>query len=149
DPPLRRGRRLGETGRGPAPVLRGTLRMGLDAYVEQVVVFMAAVAVLAGIPLAVATLAGVVISFLQAITQIQDQTLPQTVKIVAIALTFIVGSMPLVFATGAGAASRQEIGTVVVGGMIAASSLALFFVPMVYRVLEELATRRSGGRRHA
>ena len=65
------------------------------------------------------------------------------------ALTFIVGSMPLVFATGAGAASRQEIGTVVVGGMIAASSLALFFVPMVYRVLEELATRRSGGRRHA
>ena len=33
--------------------------------------------------------------------------------------------------------------------MIAASSLALFFVPMVYRVLEELATRRSGGRRHA
>ena len=55
------------------------------------------------------------------------------------AMTFIFGSMPLVFATGAGAASRQEIGTVVVGGMIAASTLALFFVPLFYRLFEELA----------
>jgi TetR/AcrR family transcriptional regulator, repressor of the mexAB-oprM multidrug resistance operon len=34
-------------------------------------------------------------------------------------MTFIIGTLPLVFATGAGAASRQEIGTVVVGGMLA------------------------------
>ncbi|MGL6213436.1 efflux RND transporter permease subunit, partial [Billgrantia desiderata] len=56
------------------------------------------------------------------------------------ALTFIIGSLPLVFATGAGAASRQEIGTVVVGGMLLASSLALIFVPLAYKLLEDLAT---------
>lgn len=58
------------------------------------------------------------------------------------AMTFIIGTLPLVFATGAGAASRQEIGTVVVGGMVAASSLALFFVPLFYKLLEDVATRR-------
>ena len=55
------------------------------------------------------------------------------------ALTFIIGTLPLVFATGAGAASRQEIGTVVVGGMVLASSLALLFVPLIYCLLEELS----------
>ena len=55
------------------------------------------------------------------------------------ALTFIIGSAPLMVATGAGAASRQEIGTVVVGGMIAASTLALFFVPLFYRLFEEFS----------
>lgn len=64
------------------------------------------------------------------------------------ALTFIIGTLPLVFASGAGAASRQEIGTVVVGGMVLASSLALFFVPLIYCLLEEMADalrRRRGG----
>jgi len=55
------------------------------------------------------------------------------------AMTFIIGSLPLVLATGAGAVSRQEIGTVVVGGMLAASSLALVFVPLFYRLLEDAA----------
>ncbi|SMP38026.1 hydrophobic/amphiphilic exporter-1, HAE1 family/multidrug efflux pump [Desulfonatronum zhilinae] len=53
------------------------------------------------------------------------------------ALTFIIGSLPLVFATGAGANSRQEIGTVVVGGMILASSLALLFVPVFYKLMDD------------
>lgn len=53
------------------------------------------------------------------------------------ALTFIIGSLPLVFASGAGANSRQEIGTVVVGGMIAASSLALLFVPVFYKLMDD------------
>lgn len=57
------------------------------------------------------------------------------------ALTFIIGTLPLVFATGAGAASRQEIGTVVVGGMVAASSLALLFVPLAYMLLEDISGR--------
>lgn len=69
------------------------------------------------------------------------------------ALTFIIGTLPLVFATGAGAASRQEIGTVVVGGMLAASTLALLFVPLFYKLLEDLATwrrnRRAGESDHA
>jgi HAE1 family hydrophobic/amphiphilic exporter-1/multidrug efflux pump len=60
------------------------------------------------------------------------------------ALTFIIGSLPLVFATGAGAASRREIGTVVVGGMILASTLALLFVPMFYKLLEDLSSWRRG-----
>jgi len=58
------------------------------------------------------------------------------------ALTFIIGSLPLVFASGAGAASRREIGTVVVGGMIAASTLALLFVPLFYKLLEDLSAWR-------
>jgi hydrophobe/amphiphile efflux-1 (HAE1) family protein len=62
------------------------------------------------------------------------------------ALTFIIGSLPLVFATGAGAASRQEIGVVVVGGMLVASSLALLFVPLAYKLLEDLVSWRSARR---
>ncbi|WP_114417971.1 efflux RND transporter permease subunit [Marinospirillum perlucidum] len=62
--------------------------------------------------------------------------------IIMTALTFIIGTLPLVFATGAGAASRQEIGTVVVGGMIFASTLALVFVPLIYKLLDDLASWR-------
>ncbi len=58
------------------------------------------------------------------------------------ALTFIIGSLPLAFSSGAGAVSRQEIGTVVVGGMIAASTLALIFVPVFYMVLEQRGFKR-------
>ncbi|MBL4834853.1 MAG: multidrug efflux RND transporter permease subunit [Pseudomonas sp.] len=58
------------------------------------------------------------------------------------ALTFIIGSLPLAFSTGAGAVSRQEIGTVVVGGMLAASTLALIFVPVFYMVLEQRGFKR-------
>ena len=66
--------------------------------------------------------------------------------IVMTAMTFIIGTLPLVFASGAGAASRQEIGTVVVGGMIAASTLALLFVPLFYKLLEDLASWRQARR---
>ena len=64
--------------------------MAADGFVQQVILFMTAVALLAGVPLAVATVVGLVISFFQAITQIQDQTLSQTVKIAAIAATFLI-----------------------------------------------------------
>ncbi|WP_372972097.1 efflux RND transporter permease subunit [Marinobacter sp.] len=63
------------------------------------------------------------------------------------ALTFIVGSMPLAFSTGAGAASRQEIGTVVVGGMIVASTLALFFVPLFFKLIEDFGDWRQSRKR--
>ena len=56
--------------------------------------------------------------------------------------TFFIGMLPLMFATGAGAASRQEIGTVVVGGMLVASTLALLFVPLMYKLLDDLTTWR-------
>ncbi len=61
-------------------------------------------------------------------------------------LAFILGAMPLVLASGAGAASRHSIGTGIIGGMIAATTLALFFVPLFYyliaRLREHLGSRR-------
>ncbi|MDE3055443.1 MAG: multidrug efflux RND transporter permease subunit [Verrucomicrobiota bacterium] len=47
-------------------------------------------------------------------------------------ITFIVGVLPLVISKGAGAASRHAVGTGVMGGMIAATTLALFFVPLFF-----------------
>ena len=61
-------------------------------------------------------------------------------------LSFILGSMPLVLASGAGAASRHSIGTGIIGGMIGATSLALFFVPLFYYLITSLRERLSGGR---
>ncbi len=51
-------------------------------------------------------------------------------------LTFIFGVMPLVFTSGAGAASRHAVGTGVMGGMIAATLLGIFFVPFFYKLIE-------------
>jgi HAE1 family hydrophobic/amphiphilic exporter-1 len=58
------------------------------------------------------------------------------------AFAFILGVLPLMFATGAGAASRQSIGTTVFGGMVAATILSLVFVPVFYAVIERLRERR-------
>jgi HAE1 family hydrophobic/amphiphilic exporter-1 len=57
------------------------------------------------------------------------------------AFAFILGVVPLMIATGAGAASRQSIGTTVFGGMLAATILTLAFVPVFYAVIEELRER--------
>jgi HAE1 family hydrophobic/amphiphilic exporter-1 len=54
------------------------------------------------------------------------------------AFAFILGVVPLMFAHGAGAASRQSIGTTVFGGMLAATVLTLLFVPVFYAVIETL-----------
>jgi HAE1 family hydrophobic/amphiphilic exporter-1 len=52
------------------------------------------------------------------------------------AFAFILGVLPLVFATGAGAASRQSLGTAVFGGMLAATALTLVFTPVFYYLIE-------------
>src|SRR5207253_10801338 len=52
---------------------------------------------------------------------------------------FILGIFPLVNATGAGAVSRRALGTAVFGGMIAATVLAVFFVPVFYVVVERFS----------
>ena len=57
------------------------------------------------------------------------------------AFAFILGVVPLMVATGAGAASRQSIGTTVFGGMLAATLLTLVFVPVFYVVIERLRER--------
>ena len=56
---------------------------------------------------------------------------------------FILGSFPLVVATGAGAASRHSIGTTVVGGMLAVTVLGVLLVPAFYVAVERLAEWRA------
>jgi Cu/Ag efflux pump CusA len=58
-------------------------------------------------------------------------------------MAFIFGMIPLVVARGAGASSRQSIGTGVMGGMLAATFLAIFFVPLFYVVTRRLTQRRA------
>jgi len=47
-------------------------------------------------------------------------------------IAFILGLVPLVVATGAAEISRRAVGTAVFGGMLAASSIGIFLVPMLY-----------------
>ena len=54
---------------------------------------------------------------------------------------FILGVAPLLFATGAGAAGQRAIGTVVFGGMIASTLLAIPFVPVLYVIMQRLSER--------
>ncbi len=53
--------------------------------------------------------------------------------------SFILGTIPLVVASGAGANARHSIGTGILGGMIGATSLALFFVPLMFYLIVEAA----------
>ena len=59
--------------------------------------------------------------------------------IIMTSLAFIFGVLPLVFATGAGAVARKTIGFTVLGGMISASSLAIFIVPVLFVVIIRIA----------
>jgi HAE1 family hydrophobic/amphiphilic exporter-1 len=54
---------------------------------------------------------------------------------------FILGVLPLVFASGAGAQSRHSVGTTVFGGMIVSTALNLFFIPVLYVIVESLRER--------
>jgi HAE1 family hydrophobic/amphiphilic exporter-1/multidrug efflux pump len=60
-------------------------------------------------------------------------------------LAFILGVLPLAVSTGAGAGARHSVGTGVMGGMIAATFLAIFFVPMFFKLFTDrhLTERRS------
>ncbi len=57
-------------------------------------------------------------------------------------LAFILGVLPLVAARGAGQAGRRSVGTTVFGGMIASTLLNLFFIPVLYLVIEGARERR-------
>ena len=61
--------------------------------------------------------------------------------IVMTSLAFILGVVPLAISTGAGSAARHSIGTGVIGGMLAATFLAIFFVPVFFVLSESLARR--------
>jgi multidrug efflux pump len=63
-------------------------------------------------------------------------------------VAFTMGVVPLAFASGAGATTRIAIGTAVLGGMISATILATFFIPLFYVVVRRITDflrRRSGG----
>ncbi|WP_152225854.1 efflux RND transporter permease subunit [Pseudomonas sp. SCB32] len=62
--------------------------------------------------------------------------------IIMTSLAFIFGAVPLAIATGAGANSRHSIGTGIIGGMLAATSLALLFVPLFSYLVERLGERK-------
>jgi len=56
---------------------------------------------------------------------------------------FLLGVLPLVIASGAGAASRRALGTAVFGGMAAATLAGIFIIPVLYVVMQRLAERRA------
>ena len=62
---------------------------------------------------------------------------------------FILGVVPLAIATGASANSRHSIGTGVIGGMLGATAIAVFFIPMFFLVLERLGKKSSGKKAQA
>jgi multidrug efflux pump len=61
--------------------------------------------------------------------------------IIMTSVAFILGCVPLAIATGASANSRISIGTGVIGGMLAATVIAVFWIPMFYYVIETLSER--------
>jgi hydrophobic/amphiphilic exporter-1 (mainly G- bacteria), HAE1 family len=56
---------------------------------------------------------------------------------------FILGCVPLWTATGAGSVARQIMGTTVIGGMVAATAIAIFIIPALFVLVERFASRRS------
>jgi HAE1 family hydrophobic/amphiphilic exporter-1 len=58
------------------------------------------------------------------------------------AFAFILGTVPLAIASGSGAKSRQILGTVVIGGMLAATVIAVFLIPVTFYVVEKLVGKR-------
>ena len=65
------------------------------------------------------------------------------------AFAFILGCVPLWTANGAGAVSRRVLGTAVIGGMLAATVIAIFLIPVMFDIVESLTVRFGGKTVHA
>jgi multidrug efflux pump len=63
--------------------------------------------------------------------------------IIMTSFAFVLGTVPLAIATGASANSRHSIGTGVIGGTLAATVIAIFFIPMFYWSLQTLSAKFS------
>ena len=59
-------------------------------------------------------------------------------------LAFILGCVPLWVASGAGSVARQIMGTAVIGGMVAASAIGIFFIPAIFYLVEKLSGAGKG-----
>ena len=66
--------------------------------------------------------------------------------IVMTSFAFVLGIAPLLLATGARAAGQRAIGTVVFGGMLSSTLLAIPFVPVFYVIMQRLSERRRKGK---
>ena len=82
------------------------------------------------------------LSIAQAVVEASQQRLR---PILMTALSTIIGIVPLAIASGAGAASRQSLGTAVIGGMCVATVLSLFVVPVLYITIKTMQERWRGG----
>jgi multidrug efflux pump len=69
--------------------------------------------------------------------------------IVMTSFAFILGCVPLAIASGPGANSLRAIGTGVIGGMLASTLIAVFFVPLLFWLLESMSERFAGGKEPA
>lgn len=78
------------------------------------------------------------------VTAVQQAAAQRLRPILMTSLTFLVGMLPLVFATGAGAASRQAVGTGVLGSMFTATALGIFYTPLFYFLIRGWLQRRRG-----
>jgi HAE1 family hydrophobic/amphiphilic exporter-1 len=61
---------------------------------------------------------------------------------------FILGVLPLAFATGAGAGARRSVGTAVAGGMVASTFLSILFIPVLYVIIRTLVPGRTRHEMH-
>jgi multidrug efflux pump len=59
-------------------------------------------------------------------------------------MAFVLGVLPLALASGAGSASQNAIGTGVIGGMLTATFVATFMIPMFYVVVVNTLSRKKG-----
>ncbi len=73
------------------------------------------------------------------ITATMDAVKLRLRPIIMTSLAFILGVLPLVLATGAGAVARRTIGFTVLGGMVAATSLAIFIVPVLFVLISKIS----------
>jgi HAE1 family hydrophobic/amphiphilic exporter-1 len=62
--------------------------------------------------------------------------------IIMTSFAFILGCLPLWRASGAGAVARRVMGTTVIGGMLAATLLAIFLIPVTFYVVERFSAKR-------
>ena len=87
--------------------------------------------------------------------QLQAQGLPPAAAVIKAAqtrlrpilmtsLAFVLGVLPLVFASGAGAESRHSLGTAVFGGMLVSTVLNLFITPVIYLLFEGRRPKHAG-----
>src|SRR5262249_46387294 len=62
---------------------------------------------------------------------------------------FVLGCVPLWLASGSGGVSRQTMGTTVIGGMLSATLLGIFIIPVAFYVVEKLVSRFSKSKNHS